>query len=74
MRIKELRQKIKGMSQQKLADIMQVDRSAVTKWEAKGGVTKSCMPTADKLPLLRKTLKCKHIDDLYEKEELEGGN
>lgn len=70
MRIRELRLAIPGMTQQKLADIVGVDRSAVTRWEAKGGKPLSNRPSADKLPLICKALKCKSINDLYEPEEL----
>lgn len=47
------------MSQQVLANALEVERSTVTKWE-----TGKSSPTADKLPQLAKILNCT-IDDLF---------
>lgn len=56
--IAELRKKA-GMTQLKLSEFLNVDRSTVAKWES--GEAK---PTADKLPKIAKILNCK-IDDLF---------
>ena len=49
----------KGMTQQQLADALDVTRSTVAMWEAGNAV-----PRADKLPLLAKVLGCT-IEDLF---------
>jgi len=51
------------MSQERLAELLGIDRSAVAKWE-----TGKAMPTADKLPELARILGCT-IDDLFRTEE-----
>lgn len=47
------------LSQERLAELLGIDRSAVAKWE-----TGKAMPTADKLPELARILGCT-IDDLF---------
>ena len=49
-----------GMTQENLAEKLNVERSAVAKWE-----TGQAMPRTDKLPLLAKVLKCE-IKDLFD--------
>lgn len=61
MKIKHHRER-RSLKQEELAAALSVDRSAIAKWE-----TGVAMPTADKLPLLAKTLGCT-IDELYEGE------
>lgn len=51
------------MSQQVLADALEVERSTVAKWE-----TGKSSPTADKLPQLAKILNCT-IDDLFKSDK-----
>ena len=58
MNIKTLREK-KGLRQADIAEELQIDRSAVAKWE-----TGEAMPKSDKLPKLAKVLGCT-IEDLY---------
>jgi transcriptional regulator with XRE-family HTH domain len=53
----------KKLSQQALADLMEIDRTTVSKWE-----TGESMPRADKLPLLAKILKCS-TDELLSKDK-----
>ncbi|MCI9086890.1 MAG: helix-turn-helix transcriptional regulator [Clostridia bacterium] len=48
-----------GLTQNRLAETLGVDRSTIAKWE-----TGEALPRADKFPLLAKILKCK-IDDLF---------
>jgi transcriptional regulator with XRE-family HTH domain len=50
------------MSQTELAEKLNVDQTAISKWE-----TGEAMPRADKLPELAKTLGCT-IDDLFKTE------
>lgn len=57
-KLKDLREKLK-MSQQELADILHIDRTAITKWE--NGVTS---PKTPMLPQLAKALECT-IQDLF---------
>lgn len=60
--IRQRREELK-LSQEQLAEILGIDRSAVAKWE-----TGKAMPTADKLPELARILGCT-IDDLFKTEE-----
>ena len=62
-KIKEKRQAA-NMTQAFIAEAMQVDRTAVTKWE-----TGEAMPRADKLPQLAKILNCS-IEDLFDDKEV----
>ena len=48
------------LKQQELADLLNVERSTVAKWEIG-----AAYPRASQLPALAKTLQCS-IDDLYE--------
>ena len=61
LRIKELRG-LKNLTQEDLAQELNVERSTVAMWEAD-----QAMPRADKLPELARILECT-IDELYEKE------
>lgn len=56
--IKVLREKA-NMTQTQLAEKVNIDRSAVAKWE-----TGVASPHTDKLPIIAKALGCK-IDDLF---------
>ena len=56
--IKIMREKA-NLTQMQLAEIIDIDRSTVAKWE-----TGEASPRADKLPLLAEALGCK-IDDLF---------
>ena len=58
MNIKTLREK-RGFRQEDLAKELNVDRSAVAKWE-----TGCAVPKADRLPQIAKVLSCS-IEDLY---------
>ena len=49
-----------GMTQEELAEKLNIERSTVAKWE-----TGQAMPRADKLPHLAKVLKCE-INDLFD--------
>ena len=57
--IQKLRAKNK-LTQEKLSEMLNVDRSTIAKWE-----TGEAMPRADKLPEIAKLLNCT-IDDLFE--------
>lgn len=57
--IKIMREKA-NLTQMQLAEIIDIDRSTVAKWE-----TGEASPRADKLPLLAEALGCK-IDDLFD--------
>jgi len=59
MRLKELRE-ARGMKQISLALALNVDQTAVSKWESG-----ECSPRADKLPKLAKLLDCT-IDELLQ--------
>ena len=48
-----------GFTQENLAKMLGVDRSAIAKWE-----TGEAMPRSDKLPDLAEALSC-NIDDLF---------
>lgn len=65
MNIKQLRTK-HGLTQERLAIAMGIDRSAVAKWE-----TGSAMPRADKLTELAKILGCTVDELLIDGEEAE---
>ena len=52
----------KGLTQDALAELLNVTRSTVAMWESQASI-----PTSDKLPKLAKILGCT-IDDLYGKE------
>lgn len=56
--IKQKREGI-NLTQSKLAEMLNIDRSTVAKWE-----TGEAFPRADKLPALAEALKCT-IDDLF---------
>ena len=56
--LKEVRAKA-NLTQEQLANLINVDRSTITKWE-----TGEAFPRADKLPLLAEKLNCT-IDDLF---------
>lgn len=58
---RKLREKV-GLTQQQLADIVKVDRVAVTRWESG-----AAYPRASKLPIIAKTLNCS-IDELFKEE------
>ena len=60
MRIRELRESA-NLTQQQLADSMGVVRGAVTNWE-----TEVALPRARQLPLLKKVLGLRTIDELYD--------
>lgn len=60
--IQKLRNK-KGLTQEQLATVINVDRSAVAKWE-----TGEAAPKSERLPDIAKALDCT-IDDLFEKEQ-----
>lgn len=62
MNIKQLRTK-RGLTQERLAIVMGIDRSAIAKWE-----TGAAMPRADKLIELAKVLGCT-IDDLMKADD-----
>lgn len=62
MNIKQLRTK-HGLTQERLAIAMGIDRSAVAKWE-----TGAAMPRADKLTELAKVLGCT-IDELMKADD-----
>ena len=51
-----------ALTQQELADIINVDRSAISKWE-----TGEFLPRTDKLPAIAKALNCT-IDELLKVE------
>lgn len=51
------------LKQQELADLLNVERSTVAKWEIG-----AAYPRASQLPALAKTLQCS-IDDLYTESE-----
>lgn len=51
-----------SLTQQELADILKVDRSAISKWE-----TGEFLPRAEKLPAIAEALGCT-IDELLETE------
>ena len=51
-----------ALTQQELAEIINVDRSAISKWE-----TGEFLPRTDKLPAIAKALNCT-IDELLEAE------
>lgn len=51
-----------SMTQQELADILKIDRSAISKWE-----TGEFLPRTEKLPAIAKALGCT-IDELLETE------
>jgi len=61
LKIKSLRSACK-LTQQALADTLEVSRSTIAMWE-----TGESNPNADKLPTLAKILGCS-IDDLYNEE------
>lgn len=63
--IKQRRENM-NITQSKLADTLNIDRSAVAKWE-----TGEAFPRSDKLPLLAKVLNCT-IDDLFADESETG--
>ena len=52
-----MRRKELNMSQEKMANLLNVDRSTVAKWET------GTLPRADKLPLIASVLNCT-VDDL----------
>ena len=54
--LKEVREKA-NLTQEQLANLINVDRSTITKWE-----TGEAAPRSDKLPMLAKVLDCR-IDD-----------
>lgn len=56
--LKEVREKA-NLTQEQLANLINVDRSTITKWE-----TGEASPRSDKLPMLAKVLDC-WIDDLF---------
>lgn len=56
--LKEVREKA-NLTQEQLANLINVDRSTITKWE-----TGEASPRSDKLPMLAKVLDCR-IDDLF---------
>lgn len=58
MKIKSLREE-KGLTQEQLAQKLNLDRSTIAKWE-----TGEAMPRADKLPVLAEVLGCS-ISDLF---------
>ena len=58
MNIKHIRIE-KGMNQEQLAEKLEVDRSAVAKWE-----TGEAMPRAEKIPKIAEALNCR-IEDLF---------
>ena len=51
-----------SLTQQELADILKIDRSAISKWE-----TGEFLPRTEKLPAIAKALGCT-IDELLETE------
>lgn len=63
-KIKMYRKK-KGLFQWELAKLMNVNVSAVSKWES----SKNIMPRSNKLPLLAEIFDCK-VDDLFDKERM----
>lgn len=67
MSIASLRQS-KGLTQQNLADELNINRSTVAMWEAG-----ESFPRADKLPILARILGCT-INDLFEDDEKAAGN
>ena len=56
--LKEVREKA-NLTQEQLANLINVDRSTITKCE-----TGEASPRSDKLPMLAKVLDCR-IDDLF---------
>ncbi len=56
--LKEVREKA-NLTQEQLANLINVDRSTITKWE-----TGKASPRSDKLSMLAKVLDCR-IDDLF---------
>lgn len=56
--LKEVREKA-NLTQEQLANLINVDRSTITKWE-----TGEASPRSDKLSMLAKVLDCR-IDDLF---------
>lgn len=58
MKIKHFREKL-NMTQETLANKLNVDKSAVTKWE-----TGVAVPKANKLPKIAEVLECT-IDELF---------
>lgn len=61
-KIKEMRNKL-GLSQQALADRLNVDRSTVAKWE-----TRDVFPRGEQVVRLAEMFGCQ-IDDLYKAEK-----
>jgi len=51
-----------ALTQQELADVLKIDRSAISKWE-----TGEFLPRTDKLPAIAKALGCT-IDELLDAE------
>ena len=52
-----------GMTQQELADSLNIDRSTVAKWE-----TGAAFPTGKKIPLVAKALGCE-VSELFQYDE-----